>query len=115
MAAEQAFRAGGGTGPGFGTIVGSGSNACILHYVDNARTIEEGDLVLVDAGAEVGLYHGDVTRTFPAGGRFTERQRELHGIVDAARAAAVRAVSPGHSVQEVHQAALEVLVEGLCP
>ena len=80
-----AFRAAGGRGPGFGTIVGSGANGCVLHYVENGDTIQRGHLVLVDAGAEVGLYHGDVTRTWPASGRFSDEQRAIYEIVDGAR------------------------------
>ncbi len=112
-AVDAAFRAGGAAGPAFETIVGSGANACVLHYVDNARTIAEGDLVLIDAGAEMGHYNGDVTRTVPAGGRFTEAQREIYDLVESARAAAVEAAGPGVPVASVHEAAVRVLSEGM--
>ncbi len=112
-AVEQAFRRGGASGPGYGTIVGSGSNACILHYVDNRRIIGPGDTVLVDAGAEVGLYQGDVTRTWPADGTFMPAQRSLYEVVEAARTAAVARVAPGNTVDQVHAAAVRALVEGL--
>ncbi|MDP2958318.1 MAG: aminopeptidase P N-terminal domain-containing protein [Longimicrobiales bacterium] len=110
---EAAFRRGGGSGPGYGTIVGSGANACVLHYVENGRVVQDGDAVLVDAGAELGLYHGDITRTYPANGRFTTVQRALYEVVEAARAAAVARVAPGVRVEEVHAAATRSLVEGL--
>jgi Xaa-Pro aminopeptidase len=107
------FRGSGGGGPGYESIVGSGANACVLHYVENASVIGEDALVLIDAGAEYGFYNGDVTRTYPAGGRFVGAQREIYEIVEAARTAAVAAVKPGCPVSGVHDAATRVLVEGL--
>jgi Xaa-Pro aminopeptidase len=112
-AIEAAFLRGGATSPGYGTIVGSGPNACVLHYVDNRRMVEEGDLVLIDAGAEVALYNGDITRTYPASGRFDETQRSVYEVVDRARAAAVATVRPGATIGAVHDSAVAVLVEGL--
>ncbi len=112
-AVEAAFRRGGGSGPGFGTIVGAGANACVLHYVKNAGTISGEALVLLDAGAELALYQGDVTRTFPASGRFTAVQRELYDLVERAREAAVAAVRPGRTIDDVHRAATGILLEGL--
>ena len=112
-ALHAAFRGAGGGGPAYESIVGSGANACVLHYVDNTSTIEDGALVLVDAGAEYGFYNGDVTRTYPAGGRLEGAQRDVYEIVDAARAAAVVAVKPGCPVAAVHDTATRVLVEGL--
>ncbi|MEQ1856877.1 MAG: M24 family metallopeptidase, partial [Longimicrobiales bacterium] len=112
-ALDAAFRAGGAGGAGYESIVGSGANACVLHYVDNAHIIGSDALVLIDAGAEYGLYHGDVTRTYPAGGQFAGAGREVYEIVEAARAAAVAAVRPGAAVADVHAAATRVLVEGL--
>ena len=109
---EAVFRRGGG-GPGFGTIVGSGANACVLHYRANGARVEDDALVLVDAGAELGLYNGDVTRTYPASGRFTDPQRRIYDLVDAARGAAVAAVRPGVTVGSIHDVAVRVLVEGL--
>jgi Xaa-Pro aminopeptidase len=110
---DRAFRAGGGHGAGFETIVGAGVNACVLHYVENACIIGRHDLVLVDAGAEHRLYHGDITRTYPAAGRFTGAQREVYEIVEAARRAAIDAVRPGARIGDVHRAATGVLVDGL--
>jgi Xaa-Pro aminopeptidase len=112
-ALEGTFRRLGSSGPAYETIVGSGSNACTLHYVRNDRVPEAGEMVLVDAGAAWGLYAADVTRTYPLGGRYDERQRELVGLVDAARAAAVEAVAPGVTVEAVHDRAVGVLAEGL--
>ncbi len=112
-AVEAAFRSAGGGGAGFDTIVGSGGNACVLHYRDNTSVIEEGALVLVDAGADYGLYNGDVTRTFPASGAFTPEQRDVYEVVDAARRAAVERVAPGVDVADVHVAATRVIAEGL--
>jgi Xaa-Pro aminopeptidase len=112
-ALERAFRAAGAIGPGFASIVGGGENACILHYVANDATIPEGGLVLIDAGAEYGLYHGDVTRTFPASGRFSGTQRAVYEIVDEARRAAIAAVRPGATIGDVHEASTRVLALGL--
>jgi len=112
-AVEDVFRRGGASGPGYGTIVGSAANACVLHYVDNNAVIAAGDVVLVDAGAEVGLYQGDVTRTWPADGTFTPAQRALYDVVEAARAAAVARVAPGTPVDEIHATACRAIVEGL--
>lgn len=112
-AIDGSFRAGGARGPGFETIVGSGANACVLHYVTNRDRAPADAVVLIDAGAEYELYHGDVTRTWPASGRFTATQRSVYDIVDAARAAAIGAVRPGATIGEVHDVATRVLVDGL--
>jgi Xaa-Pro aminopeptidase len=110
---ESAFRRAGGSGPAFPTIVGSGKNACILHYVENGGRIGEGDLVLLDGGAEVGLYAGDVTRTYPAGGSFTRPQLEVYSVVQGAQQAAISKIAPGNRLEEVHSAALKALTMGL--
>jgi Xaa-Pro aminopeptidase len=110
---EAAFRRKGAEGPGYLSIVASGANACVLHYVENSRRVGEGDLVLIDAGASVDLYCGDITRTFPASGRFTREQRAVYDVVERARAASVNAVRPGATVLDLHNAALSVLTEGL--
>ncbi len=112
-ALHSAFRGGGGGGPGYESIVGSGANACVLHYVDNAHVIGPEALVLIDAGAEFGLYNGDVTRTYPASGRFGGAARDVYGLVESARAAAVAVVRPRVPVADVHAAATRVLLEGL--
>jgi Xaa-Pro aminopeptidase len=106
---EAAFRRGGGDGPAFGTIVASGANACVLHYVSNRDRLTAGQMVLVDAGASRGWYAGDVTRSFPVDGRFSPEARAVYDAVERARAAAVAAVRPGVTIEAVHRAALEVL------
>lgn len=112
-AVNGAFRAAGGVRPGFGTIVGSGRNGCILHYVDNVARIPADGLVLVDAGAEWGMYSGDVTRTWPATGRFTPEQRDVYEVVDAARRASIEASAPGATIADIHDVASRVLAQGL--
>jgi Xaa-Pro aminopeptidase len=108
-----AFRRKGASGPAYPTIVGSGANACVLHYRDNDRAAGEGDLVLVDAGAEVDLYASDVTRTFPVSGSFTPIQRAIYDLVLAAHDRAIECIRPGVSYESIHHAARDVLVEGL--
>lgn len=110
---DGAFRALGGDGPAYETIVGSGPNACVLHYVDHRRVLRHGELVLVDAGASVGLYAADLTRTFPVDGRFGGAARSVYEVVEAARVAAVAAVRPGATVADVHGAAVDEITRGL--
>ena len=110
---EAAFRGGGGEGPAYESIVGSGENACVLHYVSNDDVAEDGELVLVDAGASVAWYAADITRTLPVSGRFTPEQRAVYQVVERARAASVAAVRPGAAVSDVHDATVRVLTEGL--
>jgi Xaa-Pro aminopeptidase len=110
---EATFRRFGAQGPAFPSIVGAGENACVLHYVKNGARVGKGDLVLVDAGAELHMYGGDVTRTVPASGRFSAEQRELYQIVEDARREAVAAIRPGARLDEVHRTAVTVLVSGL--
>ena len=99
--------------PAYPSIVGGGANACILHYTRNADVLREGDLVLIDAGAEYRFYASDVTRTFPVGGRFKPAQRELYELVLDAQAAAISKVRPGNTWSDVHRAAARVLTRGL--
>ena len=94
-------------------IVGSGANSCILHYIDNTREMKEGDILLIDAGAEYECYASDVTRTFPVSGRFNSHQRAVYEVVLAAQLAAIDAVRPGNHWNQPHDAAVEVLTEGL--
>jgi Xaa-Pro aminopeptidase len=107
------FRAQGAERPAYGSIVGSGPNATILHHRRNNRLMEDGDLLLIDAGAEFDYYACDVTRTFPVNGRFSPSQRAIYDVVLAAQLAAIEAVRPGVTLPDVHQRALEVLVDGL--
>ena len=94
-------------------IVGGGANACVLHYVDNAATLADGDLVLIDAGCELDGYASDITRTFPVNGRFSPAQRTLYELVLEAQRAAIAQVRPGRHWNRPHQAALRVLTRGL--
>ena len=110
---EGTFRAMGASRPAFPSIVGAGANATFLHYVDNRSRIEDGQLVLIDAGAEWGMYCGDITRTFPVSGRFSEPQRELYELVLEAEEAGIAAAVPGGTVQEIHGRVLRILVGGL--
>jgi Xaa-Pro aminopeptidase len=99
--------------PAYASIVGAGANACVLHYVANNAPIRDGDLVLVDAGAEYRGYASDITRTFPANGRFSKEQRALHDLVGAAQSAALAQARPGVPYEAMHVAAVETLTEGL--
>ncbi|MBI3089397.1 MAG: aminopeptidase P N-terminal domain-containing protein [Candidatus Tectomicrobia bacterium] len=110
---EYQFRSRGATGAGYPSIVGSGANATVLHYVRNDATIGADDLVLIDAGAEHAFYTADITRTFPASGRFTVPQRAVYEVVLRAQQRAIARVRPGASFVEVHETALACLVEGL--
>ncbi|MFZ4383266.1 MAG: aminopeptidase P N-terminal domain-containing protein, partial [Sandarakinorhabdus sp.] len=105
---EAGFAAAGGTGRAYGSIVGSGRNAASLHYVAQTATIKDGDLVLIDAAAAVDGYSCDVTRTFPANGRFTAEQRKQHDLVFAAQAAAAAKLKAGVMFQALEDAAKDV-------
>ena len=104
----------GARAPAYTSIVGSGANACVLHYVDNSSRMQDGDLVLIDAGCEYQHYAADITRTFPVNGRFSEPQREVYEIVLRAQCAAIAACKPGASLDVPHQAAVREVVKGLC-
>ena len=94
-------------------IVASGSNACIMHYVENNRMIQDGDLVLIDAGCEVDCYASDITRTFPSNGRFSSHQREIYQLVLEAQRQAIDSIRPGTTFVEPHNVARRVMIEGL--
>jgi Xaa-Pro aminopeptidase len=110
---EYVFRMNGARRNAYPTIVASGPNACILHYQDNCRRMEDGDLLLVDAGCEYDYYASDITRTFPVNGRFTAPQRAIYEIVLRAQQAAIAAVRPGVRYEVIHDTARRVLTEGL--
>jgi Xaa-Pro aminopeptidase len=110
---EYIFMRGGSPRPGFPSIVGSGPNSTILHYETNRRQTRDGDLVLMDVGAEYGRYKADVTRTFPVNGRFSPLQREIYDIVLQANQQAISIIRPGVGLYEVHKEALGVVREGL--
>ena len=94
-------------------IVAGGKNACILHYIENNKTLNEGDLVLIDAGCELDYYASDITRTFPVNGRFSEAQKSVYQIVLDAQLAAIDSIKPGVSVHEPHKIASSIIQQGL--
>ena len=110
---DSTFRMNGANGPAFPTIVASGGNATTLHYTTNDCRIEDNTLVLIDAGAEYERYSGDVTRTFPANGTFTDAQREIYQLVLEAHYAIIDCIRPGVSIDEPHQKSIELLTEGM--
>ena len=95
------------------SIVGGGANGCVLHYTSNCAPLRQGELVLIDAGAEYRGYASDVTRTFPVNGRFGKAQRELYELVLEAQLEALKKVRPGNTWADVHVAAVQVLTKGL--
>ena len=107
------FRRHGAQFPAYTPIVASGPNACVLHYNANNRRTQDGDLVLIDAGCELDGYASDITRTFPVNGRFSPAQRELYELVLAAQQAAFAAVKPGRKYHDAHDAAVQVLAQGM--
>ena len=110
---EHIFRLEGGMGPAYPSIVASGDNACILHYIDNTRQMQEGDLLLIDAGCAYQYYNADITRTFPVGGKFTDEQRIIYELVLEAQKQALSQVQPGQPFNAFHDAAVRVITEGL--
>ena len=103
----------GGRFQAYPPIVGSGANACVLHYVDNHHRVDDGDLILVDAACELEGYASDITRTFPVNGRFSPAQRELYELVLAAQEAAIAKAIPGNRWNDPHKAAVRTLTRGL--
>ncbi|MCG8709861.1 Xaa-Pro aminopeptidase [Brenneria sp. 4F2] len=99
--------------PSYNTIVGSGDNACILHYTENETQMRDGDLVLIDAGCEYQGYAGDITRTFPVNGKFTAPQRAIYDIVLASMYRALDLYAPGRSIREINEEVVRVMVSGL--
>jgi Xaa-Pro aminopeptidase len=110
---EGTFRRFGGDRPGYGSIVGSGPNATILHYDKDERTMRDGELLLVDAATSYAHYSADVTRTWPVNGRFTSEQREVYQIVREAQEAFVRQIKPGASVGTATDSGRSVVAKGL--
>ncbi len=109
----SAFRRGGAEAPAYTSIVASGANACVLHYVFNDKPLRDGDLLLIDAAAEFGSYAADITRTFPVSGKFSGAQKDAYELVLAAQTAAIAAVRPGSRWNEPHDAAVRVLTRGM--
>lgn len=107
------FRRHGAHGPAYPSIVASGPNACVLHHVAGPRALRAGELCLIDAGCEFDGYASDITRTFPASGRYSAPQRELYELVLAAQQAAQAATHPGARQRDAHHAAVRVLAQGM--
>ena len=107
------FRLGGSQYPAYGSIVAAGANACVLHYRADVAPVRDGELVLIDAGCELDSYASDITRTFPANGRFTGPQRALYDLVLASQDAAVAATRAGARFNDPHEATVKVLAQGL--
>ena len=107
------FRRHGSQFPAYTSIVAAGSNACVLHYAAGSTPVRAGELVLIDAGCELDGYASDITRTFPADGRFTGPQRAVYDLVLASQQAAVAAIRPGARFDDAHEATVAVLAQGL--
>ena len=103
-----------GAVPAFAPIVAGGANACVMHYQSNRATLRDGELLLIDAGAELDCYASDISRTFPVNGRYSREQRALYEVVLAAQLVAIDEVRPGRPFGAAHTAAVRVLAEGLC-
>ena len=109
----EVFHRHGAAAPAYGSIVAGGANACILHYRENDQRLRDGQLLLIDAGCELDGYASDITRTFPVNGNFSGPQRDVYDIVLASQRAAERKTRPGRRFDEAHEAAVEVLAQGL--
>ena len=107
------FAMAGARSPAYSTIVGSGENACVLHYTQNNKMLEEGDLVLIDAGAEYLGYAADITRTFPVSGKFSEPQKAIYALVLKAQQKALDFISPGVTLKDATRLVVEIITEGL--
>lgn len=105
---------GSGAVPAFPPIVASGANACVMHYQANRAPLRDGDLLLIDAGAELECYASDISRSFPVNGRYSREQRALYEVVLAAQLAAIEEVQPGRPFSAAHAAAVRMIAEGLC-
>src|SRR5688572_6496975 len=110
---EEIFRKRGAAAPAYTSIVGGGPNATVLHYINNDGELRDGELVLVDAGAEYKGYASDITRTFPINGRYSKPQREIYDLVLKAQMACVEMVRPGVTHEQLKQRSIEILTEGM--
>lgn len=110
---EQVFRRHGSAGPAYTSIVGAGANATVLHYINNDGELRDGELLLLDAGAEYKGYASDITRTFPINGRYSPAQREIYDLVLKAQMSCVEMVRPGVTHDQLKQHSIEVLTEGM--
>jgi Xaa-Pro aminopeptidase len=112
-AMEYVWREAGSPRNGYPSIVASGPNACVLHYEENDREAEDGDLLLIDAACEMDYFSSDITRTFPVNGRFTGAQKAVYEIVLAAEKAGIHQCHPGATIRQIHDIARRVVTEGL--
>ena len=112
-AIQHTFAEHGARFPAYNSIVGSGANACVLHYTENASKMRAGDLVLIDAGCEYQGYAADITRTFPVSGQFSNEQRAIYDLVLEAQRAAIAKVRPGNTWNQPHDATVRVITRGL--
>jgi Xaa-Pro aminopeptidase len=110
---EYIFRKNGAAAPAYGSIVGGGANATILHYITNDAELHDGDLLLVDAGAEFRGYASDITRTFPVSGRFSAPQRDIYEAVLEAQTACVEMVNPGVTMEDLNNHAIKLLTASM--
>ncbi len=110
---QHTFMRHGSRSPAYSSIVAAGRNGCILHYTENTSQIRDGDLILIDAGCELDCYASDITRTFPASGRFSAEQRSIYDIVLAAQLEAFKVIAPGRHWNESHEATVRVITAGL--
>jgi len=107
------FMKSGSRSPAYNSIVGSGDNACILHYVDNTKKVKDGELVLIDAGCELEHYASDITRTFPVSGKFSVEQKAIYELVLNAQMAAIDVIKPGNHWNDPHEISVRVITQGL--
>ncbi|HYH87112.1 MAG TPA: M24B family metallopeptidase, partial [Pyrinomonadaceae bacterium] len=110
---EYIFRKNGANAPAYNSIVGGGANATILHYVNNDAELRDGELLLIDAGAEYEGFASDITRTFPIAGRFTDAQRDIYQLVLDCQERCIEMVAPGVTLEEMHKRSVEILTEGM--
>src|SRR6266496_3499773 len=110
---ESIFRRHGSAGPSYTSIIGSGANATVLHYISNQGTLRDGDLLLVDAGAEYQGYASDITRTFPIDGKFTQAQRDVYDLVLKTQMSCIDMVRPGVRLEDLKTHSIEMLTEGM--
>jgi Xaa-Pro aminopeptidase len=110
---EYIFRKHGAMGVAYPSIVATGANACILHYIENNSELQDGDLLLIDAGCAVDYYNSDVTRTFPVNGKFTSEQKILYELVLDAQMASIEQVKPGTTWKDFHHTSVQIITEGL--
>ncbi len=107
------FRRHGAIGPSYTSIIGSGANATVLHYINNTDTLKDGDLLLVDAGAEYKGYASDITRTFPINGKFSQAQRDIYDLVLKTQVSCVDMVRPGVRLEDLKTHSVEMLTAGM--